>query len=144
MIWNRRNSVTIAAVTVLTCSLASPFVRGQAKPTLDDGLKAGKVSLVLEGVSQGKSIRLTVTNLTDSRVVLVLPKGNSDFHCGQDTVSIATEKELTIDLQGQKSFEAILPQVGTRMWLHAGKITVKQTAQGLQTQFENATFGAAR
>lgn len=116
----------------------------QTKPTLDDGLNAGKVSLVLEGVSQGKSIRLLVTNLTDARVVLALPKGNSDFHCGQDTVSIATDKELMIDLQGQKSFEVILPQVGKRMWLHAGKITMKLTAQGMQTQFENATFGPAR
>ncbi len=144
MIWNRWNSVTIAAVTVLTCFLASPFAMAQTKPTLDDGLNAGKVSLVLEGVSQGKSIRLLVTNLTDARVVLALPKGNSDFHCGQDTVSIATEKELMIDLQGQKSFEVILPQVGKRMWLHAGKIAMKLTAQGMQTQFENATFGPAR
>ncbi|MFZ0912614.1 MAG: hypothetical protein WBQ76_05190 [Candidatus Korobacteraceae bacterium] len=131
------------AATVLTCFLTSSFAVGQAKQTVDDGLKASKVSLVLEGVGQGKSIRLLVTNITDSRVTLVLPKGNSDFHCGQNTVSILAEKELTIDLQGQKSYEVILPQVGKRMWLQAGKITLKQTEQGMQTQFENATFGPA-
>ncbi len=143
MVCNRRKAITIVAATVLTCFLTSSFAVGQAKQTVDDGLKASKVSLVLEGVGQGKSIRLLVTNITDSRVTLVLPKGNSDFHCGQNTVSILAEKELTIDLQGQKSYEVILPQVGKRMWLQAGKITLKQTEQGMQTQFENATFGPA-
>jgi hypothetical protein len=143
MICNRRNSITFVAVTVLTFFLTSQFAMGQTKQTVHDGLKASKVSLVLEGVSQGKSIRLLVTNITDSRVALVLPKGNSDFHCGQNTVTISTEKELSIDLQSQKSYEVILPQVGKRMWLQAGKITLKQTAQGLQTQFENATFGGS-
>ena len=140
---NRRNVITIVAVAVLTYFLISPFAMCQTRQTIDDGLKASKVSLVLEGVSQGKSIRLMVTNITDSRVTLVLPKGNSDFHCGQDTVTISTEKELSIDLQSQKSFEVILPQVGKRMWLHAGKITLRQTEQGMQTQFEHAVFGAA-
>jgi hypothetical protein len=76
-------------------------------------------------------------------VILVLPKGNSDFHCGQDIVTISTEKELSIDLQSQKSFEVILPQVGKLMRLQAGKITLKQTEKGMQTQFENALFGPA-
>jgi hypothetical protein len=115
---------------------------GQTKQTVDDGLKASKISLVLEGVGQGKSIRLLVTNITDSRVTLVLPKGNSDFRLGQATVTISTEKELLIDLQSQKSFEVILPQVG-KLRLQAGKITLKQTEKGMQTQFENASFGPA-
>ena len=143
MICNRWKAITIVAVSVFTCFLTSSFAVGQAKQTVDDGLNAGKVSLVFEGVSRGKSIQLKVTNLTDARVILVLPKGNSDFHCGQNTVSVFSEKELTIDLQGQTSYEVILPQIGKRMWLQTGKITLKQTGQGMQTQFENATFGPA-
>ena len=143
MMCNRRNAITIVAVAVLSCFLTSPFAMGQTKQTVDDGLKASKISLVLEGVGQGKSIRLLVTNITDSRVALVLPKGNSDFHLGRATVTISTEKELSIDLQSQKSFEVILPQVGKLMRLQAGKITLKQTEKGMQTQFENALFGPA-
>jgi hypothetical protein len=143
MMCNRRNAIAIVAVAVLTCFLTSPFAMGQTKQTVDDGLKASKISLVLEGVGQGKSIRLLVTNITDSRVALVLPKGNSDFHLGRATVTISTEKELSIDLQSQKSFEVILPQVGKLMRLQAGKITLKQTEKGMQTQFENALFGPA-
>lgn len=142
MMCNRRNAITIVAVAVLTCFFTSPFAMGQTKQTVDDGLKASKISLVLEGVGQGKSIRLLVTNITDSRVALVLPKGNSDFHLGQATVTISTEKELSIDLQSQKTFEVILPQVG-KLKLQAGRITLKQTEKGMQTQFENASFGPA-
>jgi hypothetical protein len=140
---NRRDAIAIVTIAVLTCFLATPFAMSQTNQTLDNGLKSGKVSLVLEGVGQGKSIRLLVTNITDSRVTLVLPKGSSDFHCGQNTVVISAEKELSIDLQSQKSYEVILPQVGKRMWLHAGKIILRQTEQGMQTQFEHAVFGAA-
>ena len=143
MMCNRRNAITIVAVAVLSCFLTSPFAMGQTKQTVDDGLKASKISLVLEGVSQGKSIRLLMTNITDSRVALVLPKGNSDFDLGKYTVTISTESDLLIDLQGQKSFEVILPQVGKRARLQAGKITLKQTEKGMLRQFENATFGPA-
>jgi hypothetical protein len=142
MMCNRRNAVTVVAVAVLTCFVTSLFAMGQTKQTVDDGLKASKISLVLEGVGQGKSIRLLLTNITDSRVALVLPKGNSDFHLAQATVTISTEKELSIDLQSQKSFEVILPQVG-KLRLQAEKITLKQTEKGMQTQFENASFGPA-
>ena len=138
-----KGSTSIVAVVVLTWFLTSPFAMGQTKQTVDDGLKASKISLVLEGVGQGKSIRLLVTNITDSRVALVLPKGNSDFDVGRYTVTISTERELSIDLQGQKSFEVILPQVGKRARLQAGKITLKQTEKGMLRQFENATFGPA-
>ena len=139
---NRPNAITIVAAAVLTCFLTSPFAMGRTIQTVDDSLKAGRISLVLEGVGQGKSIRLLVTNVTDSRVVLVLPRGNSDFHLGQATVTIATKKELSIDLQSQKSFEVILPQVG-KLRLQAGKVTLKQTAEGIQQQFANASFGPA-
>ena len=143
MLCNRWNAITIMEVAVLTCFLMSPFAVGQTKQTVDDGLKTSKISLVLEGVGQGKSIRLFVTNTTDSRVALVLPKGNSDFHLGKATVTISTEKEISINLQSQQSFEVILPQVGKMMRLQAGKITLKLTEKGMQTQFENASFGSA-
>jgi hypothetical protein len=139
---NRRNAITVVAAAVLSCFLTSPFALGQAEQTVDDGLKASRISLVLEGVGQGKSIRLLVTNITDSRIALVLPKGNSDFHLGQATVTISTEKELSISLQNQKSFEVILPQVG-KLRLRGGRITLRQTAKGMQRQFENASFGPA-
>jgi hypothetical protein len=142
MMCNRRNAITIVAAAALSCFLTSPFALGQTEQTVDDGLRASRISLVLEGVGQGKSIRLLVTNITDSRVALVLPRGNSDFHLGQATVTISTEKELSIGLQSQKSFEVILPQVG-KLRLQAGKVTLKQTEKGMQQQFANASFGPA-
>jgi len=139
-------------IVLLMCFLVSTIGLSQTTQTrqaVNDALKGGKVSITLEGLEHGKALSLTVTNLGDSSLALVLPKGDSDFDLTtptaltRTTITVSVDHEVAIDLQGKKTFQTTVPQIGRRMRLMEGKVTLKQTPDGLQIQFENAMWGPA-
>jgi len=145
---NRWN-VSIMLLTCLLVSMIGLSQTTQTRQAVNDALKGGKVSVTLEGLEHGKSLRLVVTNLGDSSLALVLPKGDLDFDLTTPTaltrtnVTVSVDHEVSIDLQGKKTFQTTVPQTGRRMRLMEGKVTLKQTPDGLQIQFENAMWGSA-
>jgi len=136
--WNVR-------IVLFMCFLASTFGLSQTTQTrqaVNDALKGSKITVTLMGLEQGKSLRLVVTNLGDSSLALVLPKGNSDFDLSRATLTVSVDNQVSIDLQGKKTFQTTVSQTG-KMRLKEGKVTLKQTAHGLEIQFENALMGPA-
>ena len=114
----------------------------QTRQAVNDALKGSKISVTLEGLEQGKSLRLVVTNLGDPSLALVLPKGNSDFDLPRAALTVSVDNQVPIDLRGRKTFQTTVPQIG-KMRLKEGKVTLKQTAHGLEMRFENAMMGPA-
>jgi len=130
-------------LALLMILVAPTFALSQTKQdllTIDQALKAGKISVVLEGIEGGKSLNLIVTNLSDSNLALVLPKGTLDFHLARATVSVLVENQVGITLERKASHKATLPQVGDRV--KEGKVTLRQTADGFETKYEHFLIGA--
>jgi hypothetical protein len=130
-------------LATLVIFLASTFTWSQTRQnrqTVDEALEGSKISVTLEGIEDGKSLHLVITNLSDSNLALILPKGNLDFDLGRATLTVLVDRQIAIDLETKKTYKATLPQVG-KMRVKEGKVTLRQTADGLERRFENLTLG---
>jgi len=123
----------IAVVTIAFLLLSVPFMQARAAEPVElmHAFDAGDVSLKLTALEEGKSVDVTVTNLSEAAVTVVIQKGRTAVEVYDRKVFLVCAEAKKLAIAKGASAKVTLPmeQQGAGAWT-GGSVTMSRPKPG--------------